>query len=143
MLRPSLTRAVLCGLFLLVFRDAPAEELNGVEPSAVAQLAGNQRPMGAAKLPYEASWESLGKHVAPEWFKDAKFGIYTHWGPVTVGSENAERGRVQWYGMGMYQPDDAAFVCRAVLRGSRIRRATNARFSRSVARQDQRGCSQV
>jgi alpha-L-fucosidase len=63
----------------------------------------------SAENPYEASWESLSKHAVPEWFKDAKFGIYTHWGPVTVGSEDAEQGRVQWYGMGMYQPKNAAF----------------------------------
>lgn len=62
-----------------------------------------------AEGPYQANWESLSKHNAPEWFQDAKFGIYTHWGPVTVGSEDAERGRVQWYGMGMYQPHDRAF----------------------------------
>ena len=66
-------------------------------------------PYAWAEGPYAPTWESLSKHSDPEWFKNAKFGIYTHWGPVTVGSENAERGRVQWYGMGMYQPDDAAF----------------------------------
>lgn len=63
----------------------------------------------AAEEPYQANWESLSKHVAPDWFKDAKFGIYTHWGPVTLGSEDAQRGRVQWYGMSMYQPKDPAF----------------------------------
>ncbi|WP_419194828.1 alpha-L-fucosidase [Novipirellula herctigrandis] len=62
-----------------------------------------------ADQPYEADWTSLSKHVAPEWFKDAKFGIYTHWGPVTVGSENAEKGGVQWYGMRMYEPKNPAF----------------------------------
>ena len=34
---------------------------------------------GAAK--YSANWESLKRHnAAPEWFRDAKFGIYFHWG---------------------------------------------------------------
>lgn len=37
---------------------------------------------------YEPTWESLSKHKIPEWFRDAKFGIYTHWGPVTVGAED-------------------------------------------------------
>jgi alpha-L-fucosidase len=66
-------------------------------------------PRTLAAEPYRANWESLGKRVATEWFSDAKFGIYTYWGPVTVGSQDAERGRVQWYGMGMYQPKDEAF----------------------------------
>jgi alpha-L-fucosidase len=85
MFRTSIILTVLCGLCL-----TPKDQINADEP-------------------YKASWKSLSKHVDPEWFKDAKFGIYTHWGPVTVGSEDAERGRVQWYGMGMYQPDDSAF----------------------------------
>ena len=30
--------------------------------------------------PFTADWESLKAHKDPEWFRDAKFGIYTHWG---------------------------------------------------------------
>ena len=41
--------------------------------------------------PYQANWESLNKfNQAPEWFLDAKFGIYFHWGVYSVppfGSE--------------------------------------------------------
>jgi alpha-L-fucosidase len=34
---------------------------------------------------YEAKWESLGKYdETAEWFKDAKFGIYAHWGVLSV-----------------------------------------------------------
>ncbi len=56
-----------------------------------------------ASGPYEPNWESLSKHYqTPEWFKDAKLGIYTHWGPVTVGSETVGIGGVQWYGQHMY-----------------------------------------
>lgn len=55
---------------------------------------------------YKSNWESLKKHVDPEWFHDAKFGIYTHWGPVTVGSTG---GGSQWYGSDMYKPDVKTF----------------------------------
>lgn len=54
---------------------------------------------------YEETWESVNKvNVAPNWFKDAKFGIYTHWGPVSEAFEDANpkmhyRG---WHGMKMY-----------------------------------------
>ena len=57
---------------------------------------------------YEPTWESLTKHAVPEWFKDAKFGIYTHWGPVTVGAEDGPGG-VQWYGRNMYVPNSPTF----------------------------------
>jgi alpha-L-fucosidase len=42
---------------------------------------------------YESSWESLKNHeAAPEWFRDAKFGIYFHWGVYSVPAFGSE-----WY----------------------------------------------
>lgn len=42
---------------------------------------------------YEANWESLKAHKpAPEWFRDAKFGIYFHWGVYSVPAYGNE-----WY----------------------------------------------
>ncbi len=44
---------------------------------------------------YQANWQSLSQHEqAPQWFKDAKFGIYFHWGPYSVpafGNEHYPR----------------------------------------------------
>ena len=34
--------------------------------------------------PYDPSWRSLRQHPTPQWFRDAKFGIYTHWGVYAV-----------------------------------------------------------
>lgn len=31
--------------------------------------------------PFEPSWNSLRRHRNPQWLSEAKFGIYTHWGP--------------------------------------------------------------
>ncbi|MDF7824596.1 alpha-L-fucosidase [Pontiellaceae bacterium B12227] len=53
----------------------------------------------SAHAEFEATFESLDTHQAPEWFKDAKFGIYTHWTPTTVGNEIAGVG---WYPFYMY-----------------------------------------
>lgn len=42
---------------------------------------------------YSEDWGSLGKHnEAPEWFKDAKLGIYFHWGLYSVPAFDNE-----WY----------------------------------------------
>lgn len=60
------------------------------------------------KGPYAPTWSSLEGHRIPEWFRDAKFGIYTHWGPVTVGAEDGPSG-VQWYGKNMYDPKSPTF----------------------------------
>ncbi len=49
---------------------------------------------------YQADWESLSRHnVAPEWFKDAKFGIYFHWGVYCVPEYETE-----WYPRYIYFP---------------------------------------
>jgi hypothetical protein len=41
---------------------------------------------------FEESWESLAKTtVAPDWFLDAKFGIYTHWGPASNAFVNMDK----------------------------------------------------
>ncbi len=46
---------------------------------------------GQEHEPYEANWESLAKHQeVPEWIRDAKFGIYTHWGVYAVPAYNNE-----------------------------------------------------
>jgi len=46
--------------------------------------------------PFEASFESLRKFECPEWFKDAKFGIWSHWGPQSVPMYG------DWYARNMY-----------------------------------------
>ncbi len=51
---------------------------------------------------YESSWESLTQHPDPEWFRDAKFGIYFHWGPYSVPAYKTE-----WYSHYMYVPGHA------------------------------------
>ncbi len=56
------------------------------------QKAKNQPP-----IVYEANWESLKQHKTPEWFLDAKFGIYFHWGPYAVPAYKTE-----WYSHYMY-----------------------------------------
>jgi len=33
---------------------------------------------------YDSTWESLSQYEVPEWFRDAKFGIWAHWGPQCV-----------------------------------------------------------
>ena len=34
--------------------------------------------------PFEPTWESLRQFQCPDWFRDAKFGIWSHWGPQSV-----------------------------------------------------------
>jgi len=44
------------------------------------------------QVTYEPDWESLSQHeAAPEWFRDAKLGIYFHWGVYSVPAYGDER----------------------------------------------------
>jgi alpha-L-fucosidase len=54
--------------------------------------------------PYQPSWESLTTHPVPQWFADAKFGIYFHWGIYSVPAFVNE-----WYSRSMYQPGAAEY----------------------------------
>jgi alpha-L-fucosidase len=47
--------------------------------------------------PFKPDWASLEQYKVPDWFRDAKFGIWAHWGPQC----QPERG--DWYARGMYQ----------------------------------------
>lgn len=48
---------------------------------------------------FDNNWESLKQWECPEWFKDAKFGLWAHWGPQC----QAESG--DWYARFMYYSD--------------------------------------
>jgi alpha-L-fucosidase len=54
--------------------------------------------------PFRADWESLQKYQAPEWYEDAKFGIFIHWGLYSVPAFANE-----WYSRNMYQADSPEF----------------------------------
>lgn len=47
--------------------------------------------------PFRPDWESLQKYEVPEWYKDAKFGIFIHWGLYSVPAFANE-----WYPRNMY-----------------------------------------
>jgi alpha-L-fucosidase len=57
-----------------------------------------------AQGPFRADWESLQKFEAPEWYRDAKFGIFIHWGVYSVPAFGSE-----WYPRLMYQAGTPVF----------------------------------
>ena len=48
--------------------------------------------------PFRQDWQSLRDYKTPEWFHDAKFGIFIHWGVYSVAGFGSE-----WYSRNMYQ----------------------------------------
>lgn len=52
---------------------------------------------------YEATWESLDRRPMPEWFNEAKFGIFVVWGPYSVPAWAPKGQYAEWYGFRMRQ----------------------------------------
>lgn len=58
-----------------------------------------------AKGPFEPSWESIEKNYPgePDWLRDAKFGIWVHFGPQAAGESG------DWYARNLYKTDNVAY----------------------------------
>jgi alpha-L-fucosidase len=68
----------------------PGGSFDGVPmESPIPGLSGNG--------PYQPTWDSLLQYDCPEWYQDAKFGIWNHWSPQCV----PEAG--DWYARNMYR----------------------------------------
>src|SRR3954453_22596629 len=56
----------------------------------------------SAQTRYEANWASIDRRPSPQWYTDAKFGIFIHWGVYSVPAFAAvnvkgETGYAEWY----------------------------------------------
>jgi alpha-L-fucosidase len=58
--------------------------------AAAGALPGNG-PAAQTRALYQPTTESLRRHKAPQWFEDAKFGIFIHWGVYAVPAYH------EWY----------------------------------------------
>ncbi len=77
------------------FDMAPETRLAVVE-AAVAQI-----PTPLAPGPFQPTWDSLQKNYrVPQWFNEAKFGLFMHWGLYSVPAHHNE-----WYEKHMYGGD--------------------------------------
>lgn len=79
-------RTVIRNLGLLAAASASGLRLKAM-PGLISDLGGE---------PFAPSWDSLAAYSVPQWFRDAKFGMWAHWGPQC----QPEAG--DWYGRGMY-----------------------------------------
>jgi alpha-L-fucosidase len=74
-----------------------------LSPGAFARTSGRPKlddPDKSKLVPdrFEPTVESLTTYQTPEWFRDAKFGIWAHWGPQAVPRQG------DWYARFMYVP---------------------------------------
>ena len=87
--RRTLLQSLAVGLPTLLFSDKlSALSLNDEQAGKFVE--------SILKGPFSPTWESLSKYETPEWFRDAKFGMWAHWGPQC----QPEAG--DWYAREMY-----------------------------------------
>ena len=89
------TRLGLTGLLAAILLTAGA--------AAAADIVSPAANLPIAPGPFKPTWESLKQYRCPDWFRDAKFGIWAHWGVQCV----PEQG--DWYAWHMYRPGDREF----------------------------------
>jgi alpha-L-fucosidase len=62
-----------------------------------------QKDYPIAAGPFKPTEESLKQYQYPEWFRDAKLGFWSHWGPQAVPRQG------DWYAKRMYMEGDADY----------------------------------
>jgi alpha-L-fucosidase len=86
MKRSIKTLTLFAGLTVVTQAAIAAEPMVSVEPG-----------------PYQPTMDSLTNYHCPQWFRDAKFGIWAHWGPQAVPMDG------DWYARGMYEPGNGHY----------------------------------
>lgn len=74
--------------------DPPPLPLPGGSLDGVPMLSPLPGLAGAG--PFQPTWESLLEYECPDWYRDAKFGIWNHWSPQCVPEDG------DWYARNMY-----------------------------------------
>ena len=54
----------------------------------------------------QPTWESINERGYPQWFSDAKLGIFIHWGVYSVPAYASLEGYAEWYFRGLMTNDD-------------------------------------
>jgi alpha-L-fucosidase len=72
--------------------------LAGAGPGLPAAETATNLSLSIASGSFRGTTDSLTNYSCPKWFRDAKFGIWAHWGPQAVPMEG------DWYARKMYQP---------------------------------------
>jgi alpha-L-fucosidase len=71
-------------------------------PPAPAHIPAPEN-FGVAPGPFQPTWDSLSAYQVPDWYRDAKLGIWAHWGPQCQPEDG------DWYAQKMYKPTDAVY----------------------------------
>jgi len=94
MITLPLRRAAMLAGIGLALQGTLAPAATGTDQVPTVIVPTQAEPV--APGPFKPTWESLAQFQTPEWFRDAKFGLWAHWGPQCA----PEAG--DWYARNMY-----------------------------------------
>jgi alpha-L-fucosidase len=94
-------RKLLLGCFFAALLSAFSVRAEGTNPVSIPMVIVNTSKEPIAKGKFEPTWDSLKQYQVPEWFRDAKFGIWAHWGPQCQPEDG------DWYARNMYLTNTA------------------------------------
>ncbi|TWT85122.1 Alpha-L-fucosidase [Planctomycetes bacterium CA13] len=94
-----LSFALLCFLPIAVAFPSRVSAQSDVANSIANSIANNAANDAVLQDPvkYEPTWESLDSRKTPDWYPDAKFGIFIHWGLYSVPSFSPRGTYAEWY----------------------------------------------
>jgi alpha-L-fucosidase len=95
------SQVALAAVFLSAL-SSPVLAQSSTQAAVQTQLARVRSATEAG--PFHSNWDSLAAYRVPEWFRDAKFGIFIHWGVYSVPAFANE-----WYSRNMYVRGNPAF----------------------------------
>jgi len=101
--RKRLPLALLC-VFALVLPQARSVAVGPIGENAVPTVIVSTVAEPVAPGPFSPTWDSLSQYQVPDWFRDAKFGIWAHWGA------QCEPEQGDWYARGMYLEGNADYL---------------------------------
>ena len=87
----------LAASFACLTSIASAADRDDFSAATAAAREFDRTPATITSGKFEPTWDSLHQYQTPEWFRDAKFGIWAHWGP------QCEPEQGDWYAKHMYE----------------------------------------
>ena len=100
----SLLLAVAVFISPSLLAQVPAQQDSTANIARQVAKVRGETAAANTKVRFHDNWDSLSQYRAPDWFRDAKFGIFLHWGVYSVPAFANE-----WYTRNMYIPGNSAY----------------------------------
>jgi alpha-L-fucosidase len=83
----------------------PPAAMDSKQPAAPKDFQEVKMGFQIAPGPFEPTWDSIRKNYpgVPAWFREAKFGVFVHWGPQASGRSG------DWYARNLYRQGHPAY----------------------------------